>query len=528
MELKSLSVDKPDAIVIGAGLNGLVAAACLAKAGKAVVVIAHSGKETLDYSDAISGTDGFPYATLGGDRVSLPQEIVWHLGLEALGVRFASNRSTATITSNGAIVRDADPIAMDRRLRAHAPREADAYRNYRSLIIRQRRLFDRYLEKGAGRHPKRRAFLDILRDASQDGMLEAAHLYTKSLRDVLDRNFENDLLKTSVMASALEGPFGGMGLGPFSPTSASALLHDPLTLADYQSPTQSRRVVGAKHRLIVVLKEFIKAAGGTIVEEAPVSEITRKKDAVTGVALEGGQFIEAGTIICDIDVKRVAFSLLNWKELPQDLAYGIANLRSRAQSVQINLALSEMPVVPDLYPGFLESGTLHIIDGMIATERAFDDWKAGKLPTKPPLQFEVQGTSNGKVYASVFAHFIPGNIVGGEWDDKTKVQVIGGAVKALAEVSPGFEKLLLDARLISPVDAEKRFGLIGGHPFGGETAYDQILPNRPNPTLASGVKLLNGLHLLGLTTSLSPFLDGAPGSDLADNLAQSPLERIMP
>ena len=162
-------VEKQDVIVIGAGLNGLIAAAYLAKSGRRVTVIAGGGKGLLDSSDPIPGKDGALHPK-HGEAVSLPQDIVWDLGLEAMGLRFEAERPALTLSKTGAILRDADPIEMDRRLRAFSPRDADAYRNYRSLIVRQHRLLSEYIEKGRGSHPPRRAFLNILKDAGQDGM----------------------------------------------------------------------------------------------------------------------------------------------------------------------------------------------------------------------------------------------------------------------------------------------------------------------------------------------------------------------
>ena len=514
-------MDKQDAIIIGAGLNGLVAAAYLVKSGRRVTIICQGGAGLVDYSDPVPGMDGIAFETHGGQNLTLPNSIVWDLGLEALGLRFAPPRSSAVVTGDGVLIRDADPTAMDRRLRAWSPREADAYRNFLSLIVRQRRLLDRYLEQGWGQKLSRRATLKILQDASQDGMLEAAALYSGSLRDTLDRLFESDLLKMAFLAGALEGPFSGMGLGPWSPTSGIGLLFDSLSLSGYQSPWPGRRIEGGRRAVVKALQEFIGAAGGTFIRDTKVTEVVTAKGVAKAVALEGGQYIEASEIIADIDVKRTAFSLVDWKTLPEDLALGIANIRSRAQVAQVNFVLSDWPNPAALHDGFLSGGVLHILQGLEKTERSFDDWKSGRLSPHCPIQFEVW-KEEGKVLATAFVHFVPGALAEGEWDDKTKLALIGQVVKAVAGMAPGFETTLVDARAVTPIDFEKRFGLIGGHHQGGETALDQLLFHRPTPDLSRNYQIMDSLSFLGLATPLSPFMDGMPGYVLARDLIAEP------
>lgn len=505
-----------DAIVIGAGLNGLVCAAYLARAGRAVAVLSHTGPDMLDYGEPWPGKDGTSFPVPPGPDVTLPTSLLWDLDLERYGLRFEAPRSVAVYTRNAVLVRDADATAMDRRLRAVSPSEADAYRNYRALIRRQRSYFDQLIAARRGRPPRRSDLMDILRQAGQDGMVEAVQLLTGSIRDVLNSWMEMDALRKAVLAGALDGPFAGMGLGPFSPTSAFGLLFDPLSLQDLESRDLTRRVRGGRDALYRILLRYIRDRGGVLVRDTKVKEITRQKGRVTGVALDGEQTLKARVVVCDLDVKRVAFSLMDWKELPETLSSSLATWRSRAQVAQVNLVLSGEPRLPDVHDGFLPMGSLAIIDSLVDVERAFDSWKDGELPARPPIRFDLTGERDGVWYARAVVHYVPGALAEGEWNDATKIQIIGRVVKALSDVSPGFETLLRDARVVTPMDWEKRYGLVGGHHLGGETAFDQILFHRPTPDMARGQGLLKGLHLAGLAQPQAPFVDGGEGLRIAE------------
>lgn len=517
-------MDRYDVIIIGAGINGLISAAYLAKAGKSVIVLRTIGKTGADYSTGWKGADGFIFPTTTSRLENLPLQIVHDLGLEAHGLRPGKPMSSALVSATlGTLVRDADHIDMERRLRQMAPREADAWADYISFITRQKRHLDHYLGLSGGALPGRRALLTLLAGAGQEGLWEATGLYASSAKDVLDRHFESGALKTLLFAGALGGYFGGMGLGPLAPTSGTGLVMDPASIRqDVESPFYGP-VDGGGDALLAAVEKAASEFGVTFVDDAEISEIVHEKDVIKGLALEGGQFIETDALVGDVDVKVLFLSLFAWKALPQELVLNVASSRSRAETAQINFVLQGQPDIEGLPKGFLkDSGPLHVLDDMIQAERAFDAWVTHTVPDNPPFDFQFHGTKPGvqsgdgaRSYATATLYYIPGDLASGEWSDEHRIQLISTVVNRLVAASPGFEKRLIDAKLVLPLDIEERYGLVGGHLQGGNTALDQSLFNRPNPQLAAGEIPLKGLYLAGPGTAEAPFTDGQGGRHLA-------------
>lgn len=524
-------MDRYDVIIIGAGINGLISAAYLAKAGKSVIVLRTVGTTGADYSTGWKGADGFVFPTPTSRLENLPVQIVHDLGLEEHGLQQARRLSAALISgahgAHGALVRDADHTDMERRLRQMAPREADAWSDYISFMTRQKRHLDHYLGLHEGVVPGRRALLTLLADAGQDGLWEATSLYASSAKDVLERHFDSGALKTLLFAEALGGYLSGMGLGPLAPTSGTGLVMDPASIRQDAQSSFYGPVEGGGGALLEAIEKAASGFGATFVDDAEISEIVHEKGVIKGLALEGGQFIETAALVGDVDVKVLFLSLFAWKALPQELVLNVASSRSRAETAQINFVLQGEPDIEGLPRGFLgNSGPLHVLDDLIQAERACDAWITHTIPDNPPFDFRFHGAKPGvqeadqevnkaRSYATATLYYIPGDLASGEWTDEHRIQLISTVVNRLVAVSPGFEKRLIDAKLVLPLDYEERYGLVGGHLQGSNTALDQSLFNRPNPQLAAGQMPLKGLYLAGPGTAEAPFSDGQGGLSLA-------------
>jgi phytoene dehydrogenase-like protein len=522
-------MDRYDVIIIGAGINGLISAAYLAKAGKSVIVLRSVGKTGGDYSSGWKGADGFVFPTSVSRLENLPTQIVHDLDLEAHGLRQGRFSTSAVVSSlHGALVRDTDQMDMKRRLTQMSSGDADAWTDYIALITRQRRHLENYLELRGGALPGRRDLLTVLASAGQDGMWEAVHLYASSAREVLEQRFESDALKTLLFASTLGGYFSGMGLGPAAPTSGAGLVMDPMSVRPEARGALCGPVEGGGEALMASVEKAARSFGATFVDDVDISEIVHDKGAIKGLALDGGQFIETPVVIGDVDVKVLFLSMFAWKALPHDLVLNVASSRSRAQIAQINFVLDGEPDIEGLPEGFLGGGgTLHMLDDMEQAERACDAWITHTIPDNPPFDFRVHGTRNtsgsaegGRSYATATLYYIPGDLADGEWTDAHRIQLISTVVNKLVCVSPGFEKRLVDAKLVLPVDYEERFGLVGGELHGGNTGLDQALFNRPNPQLSAGDMPIKGLYLAGPGTAEAPFTDGRDGWSIAERILQ--------
>lgn len=524
-------MDRYDVIIIGAGINGLVSAACLAKAGRSVIVLRAPGNASADYTAGWRGADGFDFPTPASHLENFPRRLVQDLGLEGYGLRPGAMQSPVLVSpSHGALVRDVDHNDMVRRLREISSHDADAYTDYISFITRQKRYLNQFVDLNGGAMPERRDLLPLLASAGQDGMWEGAHLAASSMKEVLGRRFQSEALKTLLFATTLGGYFGGMGLGPMAPTSATGLLMDPRSLGEDAQGLGYGPVEGGGAALLVALEKAAMDLGVTFADDTEVSEIVHEKGEVKGVALEGGQFIETSTLIGDVDFKVLFLSMFAWKALPHDFVLSVAASRNRALVAQVNFVLDGLPEISGLPEEFLRSGApLFVMDDLTEVEQAHDAWTLHAIPENPPVEFRFHGTKDGaedgagsRNYATAYVYYIPGDLAIGEWSDEHKIRLISTVVNRIVGVSPGFEKSLIDAKLVLPVDYEERFGLVGGHLFGANTALDQTLFNRPNPEMAAGTMPLKGIYFAGPATAEAPFADGLTGLSVAQRILAEP------
>ncbi|MEY8842398.1 phytoene desaturase family protein, partial [Cribrihabitans sp. XS_ASV171] len=378
---------KFDAIVVGAGHNGLTTACYLARAGLNVIVV--------EKNDWIGGAavsrslvPGWTYSNCSYVCSLLRREIVRDLDLPGFGLQVIPYEGGASFTKGGDyFAYHADHDALRREIARHSPRDVDAYDRFARTVLRQCRLIRPFLLR-----PAPDPIAPGPRDLGELGFLlrqmhglgarefgETLRFWTMSIGDFLDEHFENDLIKAHLAGSGIIGT----GLGVYSPGTAYVLLHHYMGDVDGAIGAWgfARGGMGA---VSDALGRAFKALGGTIVTGAGVEQFLVRHGRAAGVALSNGDTYEAPIVASGMDVKRTFLTHVEEKELPGDFRRAVERFRIRGSSAKLNIALDRMPTFPAApeNAAFLR-GDLHCSETLLELERAYDDWKEGHWSREP-------------------------------------------------------------------------------------------------------------------------------------------------
>jgi phytoene dehydrogenase-like protein len=517
--------DRPDAIVVGAGHNGLVAACFLARAGLKVLVLE---RNAYVGGAAVSRRlyDGFTYSNCSYVCSLLRTEIIRALDLPAHGLQIIPYEGGCTLMRNGghlALYDNHD--ALRREIARHSRRDAEAYERYSRDMLRHCRFIKPLLLRAppdptSWRPRDLRELLYLGRHFGRLGeeqMYETLRFWTLSCADMLDEYFESEIVKAHLAGSSIIGT----ALGPRSPGTAYVLLHHYMGSIDGTVGAWgfARGGMGA---ITQALAGALAASGGVIRCEAPVDRILTRHGRAVGVVLEGGEEIAAKLVVSNLDVRRTFLQAMDPKELPEEFVKRVRQFKIRGSSGKLNIALDGLPRFPAIPAGApCTRGDMHVTDSIDMLERAYDDWKEGRWSRRPyldmliPTQIDPTMAPAGKHYMSVFVQYCPYTLAEGPWTDERRASFGRTVIDSIAEHSPNFRDLILHAEIRTPADIEREVGLTEGNIFQGELTFDQLLFNRPIPGYAQYRSPVRGLYMCGSSTHPGGGVMGAPGANAA-------------
>jgi phytoene dehydrogenase-like protein len=522
------SIFKParyDAIVMGAGHNGLVAACYLARAGLSVLVLE---RNAFVGGAAVSRQlyQDFTYSNCSYVCSLLRPEIMRTLELPRFGLQIIPYEGGCTMMRDGghlALGYD-NHEALRREIARHSPRDAEAYDRFARDMLRQCRFIKPLLLRTPPDPTsfRPRDLMELLYLGQRFHRLGEARMYdtlrfwTMSCADLLDEYFESDIIKAHLAGSSIIGT----ALGPRSPGTAYVLLHHYMGDIDEAVGAWgfARGGMGAVSN---ALAESLQASGGRIRTDAAVETVLTSGGRATGVALQDGTEIQANIVISGMDVKRT-FGLVAPDALPDDFLAAVRRFKIRGSSGKLNIALDGLPNFPAVPKNSTSMrGDLHITDTIEMMERAYDDWKDGKWSQAPyldmliPSQIDPTMAPDGKHYMSVFVQYCPYVLAEGPWNDARRARFGETVLDAIAAHSPDFRNLVLHAEIRTPWDIEREVGLTEGNIFQGELTMDQLLFNRPVPGYAQYRSPVKGLYMCGSSTHPGGGVMGAPGANAA-------------
>jgi phytoene dehydrogenase-like protein len=520
-----------DAVVIGGGHNGLVAAAYLARSGLKVVVL-----ERRHVLGGAAVTEevfpGFRFSVASYVVSLLRPEIVRELALPNHGLEILPLDGTFTPLEGDYLWRVNDHGRTVRELRRWSPSDAEAYDEYSRLMFEMARFVKPILSMAPpdpGR-PDPREWLPVARlartfnDLSLEQRAIFIQLMTMSAADFLDQWFETDPLKATMSASGIIGTLQGIR----SPGTAYVLLHHYMGEIDgvLRAWGIPRGGTGAVSEAIA---SAARSLGVEIRTEAPVEHIMTRGDEVTGAVTRSGEEVIGRVTLSSLDPHQTFVRLVQPGLLDRSFLDEVGRYRYRGSSGKVNLALDGLPEFTCL-PGAGEHlrGAISFSPGIDYMELAYDDAKAGRFSRRPyidmviPTLVDPSMAPPGKHVMSCFVQYAPYHLADGdEWDDARREAFRETVVDTIEERAPNIRQLMLDAQVLTPKDIEDRFGLSEGNIFQGELSLEQLFFNRPVPGWARYRTPLRNLWMCGSATHPGGGIMGASGRLAALQVARS-------
>ena len=533
-------------IIIGGGHNGLVAAAYLARAGREVTV--------LERRSVLGGAcvteeliPGARFSTCAYVVSSLRPQIIAELELERHGLDVY-----ATDVLNFLMKPSGEHLflwpELDRtlnELRRFSVHDADTFPDFGVRFRRFAKLVEPYLLS----EPP--SLSEVIARFEAAGEIDLWHEFVSlSVGDLVDRYFDNDLLKGAFIFFALVA----VHAGPYSPGTAYEFSHH--SWGEYKGEFGrfgfARGGMGA---ITQAIASAAREAGAVIRTDAAVRRVLVERGTVRGVELNSGEKLEASTVVSNADPVRTFLELLDPGDLPSELRARAKNIDMRGSMARLHLLVDRLPQYTGLPSG---EGPQHrgftLLGGTVEEfERCWEAQQRGELADDYPIELTIQSVTDPTLAApglhtiTTGIQQLPFDLAHGDWDTR-RDEFTDRVVRSLKRFDPEIESSIRGSFTLTPLDLEREYGLTGGNIFHGAMMVNQLFDSRPIPGGGGYRSPIGGFYLCGAGTHPGGAVMGAAGHnaakailrdssgtngrarvapsvahrDLADNLASSP------
>jgi len=502
--------DRNDAIIIGAGHNGLVCAALLAKGGKKVLV--------LEANERVGGAavtrefaKGYSVSACAHLLYQLQPQVQKELGLSTKPS--GDSMQTIALSPDGAHLRYSEG-----EVTGAGDADARSYRKFHRQMVRFADLLNTYLNTTPPRLGTA-GFRDLatlarlafdLRRLGRDEMRTFLRLIGINIHDEVTERFESPLLRGALSLDAVLGTH----LGPRSPNTIMTYLYR--LAAGHGRLTVPRGGMGA---LAEELAHAARSAGVTIRTGMPVRRIVVENGRAVGVETVGGECFDSLTVVSNADPKRTIMELVGTRHVETVFTRRIDNIRMRGNAAKLHLALDGLPSIDGL--GKNDFGhRLVIAPDECYVERAFNPAKYGEYSAEPVVEMTFPSVRDpalaptGKHVVSCVVQYAPYALKTG-WNDDAKQAFMKTCIDTIGRFAPELESRITASELLTPADIEREFHITGGHWHHGELALDQFMFVRPVCSAAQYRMPLDGLYLCGAGAHPGGGISGAAGRNAA-------------
>ena len=519
-----------DAIVVGAGHNGLTAAAYLARAGLAVLVL-----ERRENVGGCCVTEEIApdcrVSTTSYIASMLRPEVIRDLRLPDFGLRMVPCDPAIQVAfPDGRVV----PWWAEREravaeFRKHSPKDAEMFLRVDDRLKK----LARYLQPFFLEPPPEvqtgnlQGWIDLFRfgkrfrTISNGDLAELISFLTGSLGEFLDHNYESHVIKTLFLANNVYGKHGG----PYQPGSAIGLLFHLLSGGAEEVQGFYGHVMGGMGSITQAMAAAARKFGVEIRTSAPVAQIDTRHQSTRGVVLEDGTEIRARLVLSNADPKRTFLQMVSASELPNEFLHAVRGIKMDGPCAKVNLVLSEEPRFTGTPASHtpLQRTFYTLVPSLEFAERCYDIAKFGEIPEELWVDCVVSSNADpslapeGKHILTCFVQYVPYRLRHGTWDEKR--EWLGDrVVKKIAEHAPNVPGSILARQVLTPLDLERTYGLTEGNIFHGDLRLEQLFFILPVPRWSQYRTPIAGLYLCGAGAHPGGGVTGAPGHNAAQQV----------
>jgi len=510
-----------DAVLVGGGHNGLVAACYLAGAGLSVAV--------LERAPVVGGAavteeliPGFRVSTASYVLSLMPRRILDELDLWSAGLQYLARdpRIFVPFPDGTSLTWWGDPARLHAELVKISKRDADRFSDYEAFIERAAAVMDRFILRNP---PSWAEVAAEFRGPADLAVFQKCFL--GSAADIAEHFFESEKLRAVVAATGIIGTFRG----PRDPGTGYVKLYHSMGMATGNRGAWTY-VRGAMGAVTQALARVAAARGVVIRTGAEVREILVRDGRATGAVLADGQEVRGRVVLSNADPVRTYLELVPRRELPDEYRRAVQAIKIESPVMKINLAVSEPPrftMLPAERVREGYSGGLFIAPSIDYMQRACDEARAGRPAAHPFLNVHLQSAVDDTVAPaghhtlSIFTQYFPYRLAEGTWAARRDA-IADQVLAELGRYAPNVPGSVLARQVLAPPDLEARFGLTGGHIFHGELVPEQAFDLRPVPGSTSYEGPIRGLYLCGSGAWPGGCVMGAPGH----NAAQEVIARV--
>lgn len=516
-----------DTIIIGAGHNGLVAAAYLARAGRKVLVLER--RPMVGGCAVTENLWGCKVSTASYVNSLFRPQIIRELRLKEHGfVMLPRNPSSFTPFPDGRfLLMGPDPALNHREVGKFSKKDADALPRYEAMLLRAADFLEPTLDE-IPPDPWSYRLSDLLHlgrlgwrfaKLGRAGQ-QVIEILTGAARPILDRWFESEQLKVTLATDAVIGA----AATPSMPGTAYVLFHHVMGECDGVRGVWGY-VRGGMGGLSNAIASAARGHGATIRTDAPVSKVLLRDNAAVGVVLESGEEIPATTVLSNADAHVTFLKLIAPGNLSDDFRAAIQVLDYTSMTVKINVHLSAPPNFQSLPSngrvGPQHHGTIHIGPTLDYLDRAYADAQSGRPAEHPMLECTLPTALDdslappGTHLMGMFVQYAPYLPKDGPWDEASRGAFAGRCFATMDEYAPGFSKSVLNYQIMTPPDLERIYGITGGNIMQGAMNLSSLFFLRPVPGWGQYRTPIEGLYLCGAAAHPGGGVMGAAGRNAA-------------
>jgi phytoene dehydrogenase-like protein len=514
-----------DAVVIGGGHNGLVAAGFLAKSGLTTTV--------LEARDVVGGAaiteqpwgPEFSVTALSYVMSLMPDAIVRGLGLADHGYTvYPMGPSYLALPDGRGLLMSEESADRYASVAQFSKRDAEALERWDAwmegiadvLGPLLTRVPPRLGSKRPGDLVDQARLAWELRKLDVTASSDVTRLFTMSVGDLLREWFETDAVQAMMAVNGVIGTWAG----PEEPGTAYVMLHHSIgDVGDGSSLGAWGYPRGGMGAVSEAVRRAAESFGATVRTGAAVERVLTRNGKVRGVALVSGEEIETDLVVTAVHPEIGFLRHLDAADLPDEFVTAIRRWRSRSGTVKVNLALSELPdftAHPGTHLQPHHTGAIELAHSLEYLERAFQEARSGSPATRPfsdgciPSVFDDSLSPPGTHIMSLFTQWVPHT-----WSDEPHQDALEAyadrVIDGYTELAPNLKDSIIHRQVIGPYEMEHTYGLIGGNIFHGELSVDQLFHNRPAAGYADFRSPIDGLYQAHSATHGGGGVCGIPG-----------------